>query len=424
MPLGSAESAALEGALRSKRGRHALHEHVVVALLAFFKSKNLSLRELESLTPPANQSEHADWLEEWRDYARDSGLSDSSDVNNVARFVGTDPSVTGVGQRSGKAFAVANALSQKGVTLDAAAELAIAAALVDAEQGEMVDQCRSVECVWIVYTGQSPGEEVRTWLMEHRSAAGKRVGAEGVRIDPRTCSTYVKLLKGTSVMVLERALRNRSGLLWTKYYQVVMEQLTIAGLTLAATRLMKLEHFAEQQNSGQPDRKMRYLWSYFFDVQMGLGLPVEICYKSALMLGSSPAAMEAQAFDMRPTVAAEIGAEALPTLFAGTSLGFGSPPPPPDRAWSHQQQPPPPPYPPPPYQSIQYGAPPPPPQPDDEKDKDKKCALCFSTRHKTEQCHAFQAAKKAVRKVKEAGGGSDESAAAAAAAAAAAVKAP
>jgi hypothetical protein len=44
MPLGATEGAAVEGFLRSKRGQRALHEHVVVQLLAFFVANRANKR--------------------------------------------------------------------------------------------------------------------------------------------------------------------------------------------------------------------------------------------------------------------------------------------------------------------------------------------------------------------------------------------
>ena len=56
------------------------------------------------------------------------------------------------GLRSGKAFAVADALTKRGITIDRAAELAISAALATAEQGDMRAQCRAFDVIYGVRT--------------------------------------------------------------------------------------------------------------------------------------------------------------------------------------------------------------------------------------------------------------------------------
>jgi hypothetical protein len=170
MPLGTTEAAAVEGFLRSKRGQRALHDHVVQQLLAFFVAKSISLNEL-STTPPASKAELEEWMQEWRDYAHDAKLTDRSDANNVARWVQCIEATTAHGARSGKAHAVADALLKKGFAIDRGAELTIASALLESEAGALAQQARSVEVIWIIYTGQSPGEEDREWFLARRQAA-------------------------------------------------------------------------------------------------------------------------------------------------------------------------------------------------------------------------------------------------------------
>ena len=70
----------MEGALRTKRGVRALFEPVVLKLLAYFKAKDMGIVNLP-LDPPSSAIDVEDWKEEWRDYARDAGLTDTSDVS-------------------------------------------------------------------------------------------------------------------------------------------------------------------------------------------------------------------------------------------------------------------------------------------------------------------------------------------------------
>lgn len=255
-PLGTAAAAAVEGFLRSKRGSRSLRDDVVVALLAFFSSKGISLKDLPT-TPPAVKLEHEEWLAEWADYAKDAGLADESDRNNVTRWINSDESFTANGVRAGKAYAVAAALTKKGMTIDRADELAIASALADADAGEMRSQCRSIEVIWIVYTGRSPGDNEREWFTANRQAAQLDEGGEVPTVDIRLCKDYAKQLATTTVTTLERALRDRSGLTWQTYQQTVAERLNTYGYSKAAMMWSKICHFARSQNMGQIQRELK-----------------------------------------------------------------------------------------------------------------------------------------------------------------------
>ena len=70
-------------------------------------------------------------MEEYKEYGEAAGL-DKIDCNNVARWIATaEGAANDVGSRSGKAAAVADALTRKGVSLDREAELAVASALLN-----------------------------------------------------------------------------------------------------------------------------------------------------------------------------------------------------------------------------------------------------------------------------------------------------
>ena len=209
MPLSDVEKAALKGFLNSKRGSRALQKHVVEALVVYFVARDIdiSLHDLPT-SPPHAVSEVDEWLDEWAEYAADAGLQAVSDKGNVRRWMGSSDVPSGAtGSRSGKAAAVADALTRKGLAgIDRAAELTIASALAEVEAGELRAQCRSVEVVWILYTGQLPGEEDRQWFQEKRQAASVTAGGEDPKVDIRYAPSYGKLLSKTTVNVLERAL--------------------------------------------------------------------------------------------------------------------------------------------------------------------------------------------------------------------------
>jgi hypothetical protein len=270
MPLGSTEAAAVEGFLRSKRGQRTLHAHVVDHLLKFFVAKSVSLGEL-STTPPASKAELEEWMSEWRDYAHDAKLTDRSDVNNVARWVQSMESSTAHGMRSGKAHAVADALTKKGLTVDRGVEMTIAAALLESEQGEMNAQVRSVEVVWIIYTGQSPGDEEREWFQSCRQAAVGTYGGDDPPVDIRLCKSYAKQHSTTRVLTLERALLSKDQHSWPQYCLMTTEKLNSYGYVAAAIRFNKVVAFARNQNPADQEAEKRYLRCYFFTRHLGKG---------------------------------------------------------------------------------------------------------------------------------------------------------
>ena len=305
MALGDAEKAAVKGFLQSKRGSRALQPHVVAALLTYFANKDMSLRELPT-SPPPSKEEEEEWCSEWIDYAVDAGLTDSSDKNNFARWMRCSDASVPSGVRSGKARAVADALTRKGMAVDRAGELTIAAALLEADKGDSNAQRRCVEVVFLLYTGQSPGVEDRSWFTERIQGQILSMGGEEPVVDIRACPSYAKQHAKTRMPSLERALSERTGMLWQRYYQLTLERLSTFGFNLAAMAFMRVVNFARNQNMSDHARERQYLQNYFSVEHLGKGIPTEVCYKSALMLGGSAQALAAsQRFDMMPTVPSE-----------------------------------------------------------------------------------------------------------------------
>jgi hypothetical protein len=190
-PLGTAETAAVTSFFSSKRGDRALIEPVRDALVQYCVDKGTTLPELNAARP-AHTSREPAWLAEWGDRAVAAGVTDTLDKNNVVRWIEEDDvSAANGGTRSGKAAAVADALTRKGFAVDRAAELAISAALAEADAGEMQAQCECIEVVWILYLGKSPGEEERAAYMEMKQA-----GSNGSKptVDIRLIKAYAKQL--------------------------------------------------------------------------------------------------------------------------------------------------------------------------------------------------------------------------------------
>ena len=87
--------------------------------------------------------------------------------------IAAEASAAGAGLRTGKAYTVADALASKGFTIDRAAELTISAALAASDAGDARAQCRAVEVVWLLYLGQSPGDDDRKLFEEKREVPAR-----------------------------------------------------------------------------------------------------------------------------------------------------------------------------------------------------------------------------------------------------------
>ena len=201
--LGEAGKAALRAFFGTKRGTRQLIENSQEKLVEYFAGKGVGQRQLPLEKPPPDDL--SSWVDEWKEYAASAGITDTADINNVGRWINSNE-VDGRAGRSGKAAAVADALLRRGKDVDRADELAIASALLDVEKGESEAQCRSVDVIWIVMTGQSPGEEDRAWFEAQRSSKIAVKEGEDPRVDVRLAKGYYKQHKETSVMTLERAL--------------------------------------------------------------------------------------------------------------------------------------------------------------------------------------------------------------------------
>ena len=297
MPLSTTDAAAVEGFLRSRRGTRELRDHVVTSLLTYFTATNQLLRNLPT-TPPPREDQASGWLEEWRDYAGDAGLTAASDVNNVVRWIqDADSSGDPSSQRAGKAAAVATALVRQGIAIDRAGEMAIASAITTVEQGELTQQCRSVEVVWILYTGQSPGEEARAWFKGQRQSVLGQAG-DDPKVDVTLFRQYAKQLSTTTVVTLERALSTLGdpvGMRWLRYYQRVLDMLQQLGYNLAAIMFTKVVGYAKEQTLGDVAREKAFLRHYFFEVHLGKGLPIEKCHETAIAMAASPATLAVRA---------------------------------------------------------------------------------------------------------------------------------
>jgi len=304
-PLSGAEADAIRSFFSSKRGDRALIVSVRDALITYFVDAGTPLGSLNTARP-AHASREAGWLAEWGDAADAAQIADVMNKNNVVRWIEEDEvSAAAGGTRSGKAAAVADALTRSGVVVDRRAELAITAALAETEAGEMQAQSQSIEVVWLLYLGRSPGEEERSAYAEMKHA-----GQNGSKptVDIRLMKAYAKQLSTTSVPTLERALRDSSGRVWNDYYASKIAQFRAAGFYQAAMRFIDVVSYANKLARGDIRKLLRYLTIYFFEEHLGLGMPEEQCVSAALQIASLDSS--SQIAELQPTVPSEAQAPA------------------------------------------------------------------------------------------------------------------
>ena len=128
MPLSSADTAAIKAFFSSRRGSRSLHADVQKLLADYCTAANVTAAELNVARPPEG-SATARWLEEWADLAAAAGITDTFMAKNVVRWIEEEDSSIAAGCRTGKTFAVADALTKKGFTIDRNTELAISQAI-------------------------------------------------------------------------------------------------------------------------------------------------------------------------------------------------------------------------------------------------------------------------------------------------------
>ena len=109
-------------------------------------------------------------------------------------------------------------------------------------------------------------------------------GREGGLIDITKLQSYVKSHSKTpeSCLTLERSLKSdRNEARFTEWSIKTNDLLNKAGLFYAAARLMKVLTQANRQAGGAWPRKRVYLYGYFFEEFLGLGLPADYAVQSA-----------------------------------------------------------------------------------------------------------------------------------------------
>ena len=319
-PLTGPALAAVEAFFASRRGDRSLRKDDQDLLVAFVAGLGMTVTELRT-NRPVVPARHTAWLEEWADIGTDAGITGNFNSNNLKRWIDEEDTSVVAGVRAGKAYAVADALTKKGLVIDRAAELAIAAALVVADQGDKVAQCRVCDVVFLLYVGQLPGDEDRVLFEARRQAGGMDSTRSVPTVDMRRFVSYGKLHSGTTVPTLERALLEAAGTLWPRYYAKKIEQLNTHGYPLAAVMFIEVVAFARSLGGGWATERV-YLHYYFFEAHLGCGLPEECCMKGALQAKFSILSADTpSALEMRPTVPTDMAMPAMMAQLQAMSMG-------------------------------------------------------------------------------------------------------
>ena len=110
MAMAAAAQAEIQSFFASRHGQRTLIAASQRKLCDYFIAKNVTLSELPTVRPPEGPA-LTRWLEEWHDTAAAAGITDTLDARNVVRWMEEDDAAALQGTRSGKAFAVADALT-------------------------------------------------------------------------------------------------------------------------------------------------------------------------------------------------------------------------------------------------------------------------------------------------------------------------
>ena len=286
--LNDAQTAAMLAFLKTRRGDKELKpDELVEAMLKYLKAKGIPVNELETLAPGASEEDKEDFIQQWREYAVAAGVDDVPSVNLVGRWISRPEGHSQRSARSGKLAVIADVLARHGHVIDRETEAHVMSALVNVDKGATEEQSSCVEVIWIIYTGQSPGVEERTWFEEKRAASVMMTDGKQPKVDVRRCKGYYKELAANSAMTLERALfKDKTGTSWALYYQNTVGMLQNLGYGAAASRFMKVCSFAKKVSKGIIEHELEYLSSFFFDEFLGCGMPQEQCHTCALTMGT------------------------------------------------------------------------------------------------------------------------------------------
>ena len=223
----------------------------------------------------ANQRDHAIFMA-WGK-ARCAVSARAVGVNQQANVPGADDDATTPNDPAARALRV---LEGSGVAISENVRAKLVKDFQESAAGDYNTQCCNAVTVFILYLGRMPsGEEIKWWDRDFKLGGG----SNGGKIDITRSEGYVKMHSKTSegeVLTLARALKSESR--FSTWVVTTMESLSKAGMPLACVQLTKVLLQADKNAVGVWSVKTAYLYGYFFEEYLGIGMPQVTALNSAL----------------------------------------------------------------------------------------------------------------------------------------------
>ena len=268
-----ARLAATKGEFGKSYGGKRLRQEVQDLLSAYFAGRQgETVSDLRQLLV-VDKNDEEDWRDTWETALDDAGVAGALDRKLFLRWArARSEGGGGAVHESAQAKKALDVLDAAGLAVSAELRADMENALAMGEAGNEKEQCCCPLAVFILHLGRAPTQEETDWWVEQYNALG---GREGGRIDITKLQSYVKGHHKTPAtsLTLERALGEaRSEHRFTEWAIKTNDLLNKAGLYLAGARLMKVLTQANRQSGGAWPRKRVYLYGYFFEEFLGLGL--------------------------------------------------------------------------------------------------------------------------------------------------------
>ena len=281
-PQDAAREAAIKGEFGKVYDGRRLRDPLQQLLVAYFAGRQgETVADIRQLLV-VDKTDEQGWEALWESALAGAGVQGDFDRKLFLRWARARSSGGG-GAVHGNAQAkrALDVLDSSGLAVSAELRADIEAALTKGEAGTEKEQCCCSLAVFILYLGRAPADEEDEWWNTQYNALG---GREGGLIDITKLQSYVKSHAKTpeSSLTLERSLKSeRSEVRFTEWSIKTNDLLNKAGLFYAAARLMKVLTQANRQSGGAWPRKRVYLYGYFFEEFLGLGLPADYAVQSA-----------------------------------------------------------------------------------------------------------------------------------------------
>ena len=264
-PLGTDDAAVIAGLFARPFGGITLHKVNVQDKLVKYCTD-----EGEALVDLALDDDSDGWQDEWRERAKDAGISKGADVERLLRWLAkrrAPGSSAPDDPTKGVATAVVEALEAEGAIISSTMLAAATSAISTRAAGDEQSQCTSVVCVWLLTCSMLPTADDIEWYSNQQRAAP---AGESTPVDISGRDSVIAAKKTGSVILL-RALANRQQFKqWMLRMQKLLKQ---NALPQAGFRLGDVVAHGERIFGDEDRSLMRYLRELFCVEFLGRGLP-------------------------------------------------------------------------------------------------------------------------------------------------------